>query len=41
MRHFIEKMMAQRLPYYSQAQYTCSGDLLTGAQEIIQLLQNV
>ena len=41
MRHFIEEMMAQRLPYYSQAQYTCSGDLVTGAQEIIQLLQNV
>ena len=40
MRHFIEEMMVQRLPYYSQAQYTCSGDLVTGAQEIIQLLQN-
>lgn len=40
MRHFIEEMMAQRLPYYTGAQHTCSGDLVTGAQEIIQLLQN-
>lgn len=38
MRHFIEQMMQQRLPYYSQAQYTCSGDLATGAQEILTLL---
>lgn len=38
MRHFIEQMMLQRLPYYTQAQYSCSGDLLTGAQDILTLL---
>lgn len=38
MRHFIEQMLAQRLPYYSQARYTCSGNLETGATEILDLL---
>lgn len=38
MRHFIEQMLKERLPYYSQAKYTCSGDLATGASEIIALL---
>lgn len=38
MRHFIEQMITQRLPYYSRAHYTCSGDLATGASEILTLL---
>ena len=40
MRHFIEQMLKERLPYYSQAKYTCSGNLATGAQDILQLIQN-
>ena len=36
MRHFIEQMMQQRLPYYNQAKYTCSGNLETGATEILE-----
>ena len=39
MRQFIEKMWQKRLPYYTQAQYTCSGNLLTGADEVLTLLQ--
>lgn len=39
MRQFIEKMLQIRLPYYTQAQYTCSGDLITGADEVLTLLQ--
>lgn len=39
MRQFIEKMLQKRLPYYTQAQYTCSGNLLTGADEVLTLLQ--
>lgn len=39
MRQFIEKMLQKRLPYYTQAQYTCSGNLLTGADEVLALLQ--
>jgi shikimate kinase len=38
MRHFIEQMLQQRLPYYTQAQYTCSGHLKTGANDIIALM---
>lgn len=38
MRHFVTQMLEQRIPYYTQAQYSCSGDLLTGAQEILTLL---
>lgn len=39
MRQFIEKMWLKRLPYYTQAQYTCSGNLLTGTDEVLTLLQ--
>lgn len=38
MRGFIEKMLASRLPFYSQAHITTSGDLETGAEEIIKEL---
>lgn len=38
MRHFIEQMLQQRLPYYTQSQYTCNGHLETGANDIIALM---
>jgi shikimate kinase len=38
MRHFVTQMLEQRIPYYTQAQYTCSGHLVTGALEILALL---
>ena len=38
MRGFIEKMLPSRLPFYSQAHITTSGDLETGAEEIIKEL---
>ena len=38
MRGFIEKMLVSRLPFYSQAHITTSGDLETGAEEIMNKL---
>lgn len=39
MHRFIEQMMQQRLPYYQQAQYTCTGNLITGATEIESIIK--
>lgn len=38
MRGFIEKMLPSRLPFYTQAHITTSGDLETGAEEIVKEL---
>lgn len=38
MRGFIEKMLPSRLPFYSQAHITTSGDLESGAEEIVKEL---
>lgn len=38
MRGFIEKMLPARLPFYTQAHITTSGDLETGAEEILKEL---
>lgn len=38
MRGFIEKMLPARLPFYTQAHITTSGDLETGAEEIVKEL---
>ncbi len=38
MRGFIEKMLPSRLPFYTQAHITTSGNLETGAEEILNKL---
>ena len=38
MRGFIEKMLSSRIPFYSQAHITVSGDLEHGAEEILKEL---
>ena len=38
MRGFIEKMLSSRMPFYTQAHITVSGDLEHGAEEILEKL---
>lgn len=39
MRGFIEKMLASRMAFYEQAHITTSGDLETGAEDILTCLR--